>query len=125
MKRAIFIIFLTTQGLAQASSCQCFPSYSSKSYQEIQDTWYGKKVRYSCLYECRNRNLTEQIEGFHTKKILGSEKGNEIVCDGTLYKEVYSPASGWFGWVYKDSEWFSPRKSKSSDLKSWAKLNCQ
>jgi hypothetical protein len=125
VKRVVFIISLATLGMAQAYACQCYPSYSTKTYQEIRDTWYGKKVSYSCLYECRSGNITEQIEGFHIVKVIGSEKGNEIVCDGTVYKEVYSPASGWFGWVYKDSEWFDPKKSKSKDLKSWAKFNCQ
>lgn len=125
MKRAVFIIGLTTVSIAQVYACRCFPSYSTKTYQEIKDTWYGKKVSYSCDYECVSEKMNETIEGFHSVRIIGSEKGNEIICDGTIYKEYYSSSNNWFRWVYKDSEWFNPSSSKSQTLKDWAKSNCR
>ena len=123
MKKSVYIMVIMAL-VPSAEACQCFPSYTSKTYQEIKETWYGKKVSYSCLYECVENGSKEVVEGFHQKKIMGKESGNEIVCDGTIYKETYVSSTGWFRWDYVGSEWFSPTQSNSKDLKNWAKKNC-
>lgn len=124
MKKIVFIMVIVTLP-SYADACSCFPSYTTKTYQEIKDTWYGKRVSYSCLYECESSGSKEVIEGFHQIKIMGKEKGNEVICDGTIYKEIYSPSTGWFRWDYVGSDWFSPTKAKSNDLRKWAKQNCR
>lgn len=61
------------------------------------------------------------IEGFHRKTIIGEELGNEIVCDGTIYKEMHSEADRWAYWSYEGNEAFNPTQSKSPTLREWAK----
>jgi hypothetical protein len=122
MKFFATVIFAATL-MESAYACRCFPHFETKTYQVIKKTWYGKKVQYSCRYECRSNSKTETVIGFHEKKLYGDEAGNEIVCDGTIYREQYSNSRGWFIWVYEGSEWFNPKKSNSKTLQEWANSN--
>ena len=117
------ILFITSIIVAPAYACRCFPSFETKTYQELKKTWYGKRVKYSCRYECRGNGRTEVLTGYHEKRLYGEETGNEIICDGTIYREQYSNSRGWFVWVYEGSEWFNPGKSDSKTLQDWAKDN--
>ena len=53
--------------------------------------------------------------------IVGEERGNEIVCDGTQYVEVHSPVDHWTYWNYEGNIAFNPVNSKSPTLREWAK----
>lgn len=108
-----------------AFACSCYPRFETKTYQEIKKTMLGKRVKYTCQYECRSNGKTEIVTGHHLKRLYGEEAGNELVCDGTVYREQYSNARGWFIWVYERSEWFNPKKSNSETLKEWARNNCR
>lgn len=118
------LLLLSFSAASFAQSCVCKTNETTKSYQERSNTWYGMKVRFSCQYHCQNaRGESERIEGFHNKRIVGTEKGNEIVCDGTIYKEVYSSATNWFYWKYEGNKPFNPQQSDSLNLKQWADAN--
>lgn len=117
---------LLLSNISSANSCSCKTNETTKTYQERSNNWYGMFVRYSCLYDCTNANgETERIEGLHSNRIIGKEKGNEIICDGTVYQETYSTATNWFYWKYVGNETFNPKISKSITLKEWAEnQNC-
>ncbi len=123
-KYLLTFIFLTFSISSFAANCVCKTNETTKTYQERSNTWYGMKVRFSCQYECTNgKGERELIEGFHNKRVVGKEKGNEIVCEGTIYKEQYSTASNWFYWQYVGNKPFNPQKSDSLSLKGWAENN--
>lgn len=122
-KLLLTLIFLSFSA-ASFASCVCKTNETTKTYQQRDKTWYGMKVRYSCLYNCTNSNgETETVEGFHAKRIVGNEKGNEVICDGTIYEERYSAATNWFYWQYIGNKPFKPQKSDSLTLKAWAEEN--
>lgn len=124
MSKFLFILCCFTLSLSSFASCVCKTNETSKVYQERSRTWYGMKVKFSCIYDCTNSDgQTERIEGFHSKKIIGQEKGNEIICDGTIYQEQYSTATNWFYWKYIGNKPFDPKESDSSTLREWAEAH--
>ena len=120
----MFLFMLSYQ--AWSTSCSCITKESTKEYQKNSYTWYGTTAHFSCRYVCTNpKGKTEEIQGFHKKTIVGDERGNEIVCDGTQYKEVHSPVDHWAYWNYEGNIAFNPVNSKSVTLREWAKnQNC-
>lgn len=124
MNKLLFTIFSLFFSLASFASCVCKTNETTKNYQERVKTWYGMKVRYTCQYECTNEyGETEHLAGVHSKKLVGKEKGNEIICDGTIYQEQYSTATNWFYWKYVGNKPFNPQDSDSQTLRSWAQNN--
>ncbi|HLW56409.1 MAG TPA: hypothetical protein VKY27_03435 [Bacteriovoracaceae bacterium] len=124
MNKFLLSVLLISFSTSSFASCFCKTNETTKTYQERNKTWYGMKVRYSCQYDCTNaKGETERIEGVHSKRIVGSEKGNEIICDGTIYEERYSSATNWFYWQYVGNKSFNPQKSDSLTLKVWAEEN--
>lgn len=118
------LLLLSFPPASFADACVCTTNETTKSYQERSNTWYGMKVRFSCQYDCRNAlGESERLEGFHHKRVVGKEKGNEIICDGTVYKEQYSAATNWFYWKYEGNRPFDPLKSDSLTLKQWAEAH--
>lgn len=125
MTKYLFSLFLLGFSISSfAATCSCKTNESTKTYQDRTNTWYGMRVQFSCEYECRNaKGQIDRFVGFHNKKIVGKEKGNEIVCDGTIYQEQYSAATNWFYWKYVGNKTFNPLKSDSLTLKDWAEEN--
>jgi hypothetical protein len=117
----IITLFISTGALA----CQCYPDYKTKTYQKIEDKWYGKKAFFTCKYECKDGGFKEEIVGSHEVTIVGKEKGNEIICAGTIYRERYNAHTQWFIYHYEGSQWFNPKKSKSKELNEWAERHCR
>ena len=120
----MILLLLSVKVLLAQGSCQCYPNVASKRYQLIENTWYGKKVKFSCDYECQSPSGGENVTAFYDKNIWGREKGNEIICEGTNYIQKYSTSSGWFYWEYRNSYSFNPYSSKNQNLNDWGKTAC-
>lgn len=125
MKITLLLFLFFSFHSFSASLCECFPNIASKQYIEINRGWWRSKITYTCNYDCTSEHgRTETVTGLHTVKFYGDEKGNEVVCAGTVYIEKYDALRGWFFWDYDHSEKFSPKKAKSVTLNAWAKENC-
>lgn len=119
------MLFFLIIANSYANTCSCI--YREGFYKQIthkQEMWWGDKVEFDCDYECSNGTNNVIHRAQHKTWYLGKEDGDEIVCEGTIYKQKYSDATNWFYWQYSGSKAFSPKKSHSADLKNWARENC-
>lgn len=125
MRFFLFILFAFQIQQIQASTCTCVTRESTKEFQKYSKDWYGTSAQFSCRYECSSSDgRIDVIEGFHKKTVIGEEIGNEIICDGTIYKEVRSKVDNWSYLKYEGNEPIDPKISQSPTLRAWAKKYC-
>ena len=123
---AFLSLILALTGAQQTLACSCVADPQSKSYQQLQKTWYGTKKAWSCQYDCSGTDKVQKtILGYHKDWYLAKDEGLEGICDGLKYTKQYIPARDTFTWVLVKAESFDPKKSSSPDLKKFAKTSCQ
>lgn len=123
MKKLLLILLSFSSTAIWA--CTCTPLSETKRYSSIEKKWHSTKFTYTCRYECKSRHAREEeVTGTHEKRIFTRERGDEIVCDGTLYKEYYNTSTNWFSYKYIGTQSFDPRKSSSQTLRGWGQENC-
>ncbi|MFP5518518.1 MAG: hypothetical protein ACLGGX_01340 [Bdellovibrionia bacterium] len=121
---SIVLASLMTQQAA-ASTCSCIADPFSKKYQLFEETWFGTRRHWSCEYTCTGSSgTTQKIVGYH-KDWYMTDKGLEGICDGLIYKNIYTPYMGNFVWTLDRAATFNPKRASSDELKRFAQTQCQ
>lgn len=109
-----------------SNTCECIADIYTKKYISFEKTWYGTKRIWTCEYTCSSPRLKEfkRILGKHSGRYV-TDKGNEGICDGVPVISKFNTSRNEDIYVPQPPVMFSPLKSSSPELKSWAKSNCQ
>ena len=89
-------------------------------------TLMGFSIHWVCDYECNSSTGTKEIvkgtyKKFYAKK---SENGTEGICEGMKYIPEYNFSRNEYIYMwYGKTNYFSPKKSASKELKAWSEKN--
>lgn len=126
MIRLVFLLSLWIFNANSASACSCLADPLSKTYQLIEETWYGTKRKWSCEYLCIDTQDSQHaVIGYHQDWYFGRDEGLEGICDGLQYSKQYIPSRDNFVWVLQQANYFNPKKSSSRELREFSKNFCR
>ena len=123
----LLLTCFTTASQSFASDCSCTANPYTKTYDPngVENTWYGGKRIWSCVYTCENEaGIKDEFRGHHRDWYVGEDTGLWGICDGLVYVYEYNAYAQKFVWAFKRVGTFDPVDSKSVQVKTWAKQNC-
>ena len=110
---------------AGAGPCGCDPVPTSKKYlgEARKKHVIGYSIDWSCTYQCRSsEGAATPVTGTYHKYFVGAENGLEGICEGMVYRAHYNSALQRDIYMYTGENFtIDPAKSKSAELKQWAK----
>ena len=122
--KSFILILLSSFTLNARANCECKPDIYAAGYKKIEKHWWGETRVFTCMYHCESGADQADIKGTKTVDIIW-EQGNETICDGAIYKSVYSESSSWFIFRYDHSFYFDAHKAKTPEVRAWAQSTCK
>lgn len=143
MVMAVYFVMGADRAIAfvkveSGSPCSCFWDGETKDNpvsrdidpEPITQKWFlfeRTRIHYACGYVCFDaQRQPQRLYGHHHGSYIGSEDGDEIVCDGLEYHTINTPTGdrlwtmAWDGDVWA----FTAKSSTSTTIRDWAQEHC-
>jgi hypothetical protein len=107
--------------------CHCEADAFSKVYQKYQKHWWGTERAWTCKYTCFSSSDAKAtiVIGSSKQNSIGSDLGNEGVCDGLIYESRLNPYTLWEDYtLVGQQDIYAGSKIRSPELKQWLTQNC-